>query len=114
MRWNFDRGKINLELLTGLNVFTHPNLEKAGSWYAVCLCVCMNVSLAPEHLNGFYSYSISESLSILRRCPVNVGIPSPKILALQMGVKPQNCGFLKKGCTDFDSISITYGDRYTL
>jgi hypothetical protein len=104
---------MNLEILTGLNVFKRTEFEKAASWYAVCLHVCMNVSLAPERLNGFYSYSIFESLSIISRCSVNMDIPSLKILALQMGIKTQNYGFLKKGCNDFDSISVTYGAQYT-
>jgi hypothetical protein len=92
MRRNFDGGKMNLELLMGLNVFTHPNLEGVLGMLS-CLHVCTVVSLAPQRQIGFYSYSISDSLSIISWCPVNTGIPSPKILALQMGVKPQNCGF---------------------
>jgi hypothetical protein len=43
IRRYFDRGKMDLEILASLNVFTHPNLGKAGSCYAVCLhvYVCM-------------------------------------------------------------------------
>jgi hypothetical protein len=40
--------------------------------------------------SGFYSHSVLQSLSITDRCPVNMDILSPKMLALQMSPKKQN------------------------
>jgi hypothetical protein len=61
----------------------------------------MYASLAPEQLDGFYSYSVFSSSSI-GRCPMNVTIPAPKLGALQMGFKTQNGDFLENYSNDFD------------
>jgi hypothetical protein len=46
---------------------------------------------------------------LIRRCPVNTNIPAPKLEALEIGPKTQNCDFffIENGCIDFDEISGT-------
>jgi hypothetical protein len=50
----------------------------------------MYASLGPEGLDGFCSYSVFKSLSVLGWCPVNKKILAPKIQALWMVTKIQN------------------------
>jgi hypothetical protein len=35
--------------------------------------------ICPEQMDGFYSYSVFESLSIIDRCPININIAITKI-----------------------------------
>jgi hypothetical protein len=51
---------------------------------SVCLSVYMNLgmdvpSLVFERLDGFCSYSVVKSLSIIGRCPMNTNIRAPKL-----------------------------------
>jgi hypothetical protein len=49
----------------------------------------MCASTAPEWLDGFYLYSIYNSLSTIGQCLENMNILGPKIAALEMGSKKQ-------------------------
>jgi hypothetical protein len=49
--------------------------------------VCMRLALVPELLNGWYAYSVSTSLTVTYRCPVNVDIPPPKLGVFDVGPK---------------------------
>jgi hypothetical protein len=57
----------------------------------VCMYVCMCASIAPEELDGFYSYLLYKSLSTLGWRPVTMNVLAPKI-----GVPNEN------GPNDFD------------
>jgi hypothetical protein len=69
---------------------------------SVCLSVRMYSSLEPERLDGFYSYSEFESLSIICRCQVNMNILAPKMGALILP-PPQMVNF-ETGSHDCDEI----------
>jgi hypothetical protein len=98
--------KIYLEVLTELYDFNTPEYGNSRFRYTtcrsvcryvymcICLELCMYLSLAPEWLDGFYSYSVIKGLSILGGCQVNLNILDPKIRANQMGHQTQNCDFL--------------------
>jgi hypothetical protein len=62
----------------------------------------VGASLAPERLDGFYSYLIFKSLTSIGRCPMDMNIPAQKIRALQMGPKTQNDDLLENGFYDFN------------
>jgi hypothetical protein len=66
----------------------------------VFVYVRMCVSLTPERLNGFCSYSVFKSLSIIGWRPVNINI-----LALQI---IKWIFFLKNVSNDFDSIGLIH------
>jgi hypothetical protein len=54
-------------ILSGMScVFTYT--QQAGIWHTIC------ASQGPDWLEGFYSYSEFKSLSVIRRCPVNMNI----------------------------------------
>jgi hypothetical protein len=61
MRKHCDGETIDLEILTDLHVSCTPENETVAFGIPfVCLSLCMHgPSLAPERLNGFYSYSVS-------------------------------------------------------
>jgi hypothetical protein len=86
-----------------------PSLPITKKSFLECrLFVCMNVHLS--RLNGFYSYSVCKSLSVICRCPTNMNI-----LARKYGVpsdKPpkQNGDFLENVYKGSDYISVLYGD----
>jgi hypothetical protein len=64
----------------------------------------MCTSVDPERLDGFYSYSVFESLSIIGRCLLNMNILVPKIRALKMGLEKQDSDFFNNRidpCTTF-------------
>jgi hypothetical protein len=61
---------------------------------SVCVCTLM----APEQLDGFYSYSIFMSLTIIGRCSVNVNILTSKTEAFHSDPQRQNCNFLENDC----------------
>jgi hypothetical protein len=52
--------------------------------------VCMYISLAPELLAGYYSYSVHKSLSVTLQAE-----------NLETGRKTQNSDFHENGCKDF-------------
>jgi hypothetical protein len=56
----------------------------------------MCTSQAPEHLDGFCSYSVFKSLSFIGQCLVSLNFPALKLKALQMIRKTQNADFFLK------------------
>jgi hypothetical protein len=58
-------------------------------------------SVAPERLDGFYSYLVS-SLFITGWRPLNMNILVPKIMALHLCPKEENVIFLENGFKEFD------------
>jgi hypothetical protein len=82
MRKYCDAKKCDLEILMDLHIFRLIGYENVV--LACHLYVCMDVCpLVPEQLDGFYSYSVVKSLSIIGQCPVNMNIPAPKIGTLE-------------------------------
>jgi hypothetical protein len=73
---------------------------------SIYLSVCMQrwlcALLAPQRLDGFYSYLELKSLSTVGRCSVNLNSPAPKLETLERGPKTQNGNFLENGSNDFD------------
>jgi hypothetical protein len=71
-------------------------------WLSECrlfMYVCMCPSLAPERLDGFYSYSVVKSLSVRGQRLVNLNVISTKIGALQMPHFPKLPIFSKMALT---------------
>jgi hypothetical protein len=66
--------------------------------------------IASDCFNEFHSYSVFTILSVLDLCPENINILTPKIRALQMGLRIQNSHFLDNGSNEYDYISKTYGE----
>jgi hypothetical protein len=92
-------------MLTNLRFQHHPNREK-GVWVP---------SACTERLidwSGFHSHLVLQSLSITYRCPVNMDILPPKMLALQMSPKKQNGDSLWNVSHDLDKVWIIHGDRH--
>jgi hypothetical protein len=75
--------KSNLPIQTPL-VVTYINRD---GMYEYIYCACVRASLAPERLDGFYSYSVFKSLFFTSPCPVNTYIQLLKQVAFRM---PQN------------------------
>jgi hypothetical protein len=61
----------------------------------------MLTSLAAEQLDGFYSNSMCNNLSITGPCPVNMKISAPKIGTFYRGPERKNFDVLEKGSNDF-------------
>jgi hypothetical protein len=62
----------------------------------------MYPSLALEPLDGFYSYSVLKSLSLVGRCSANMVVPAPEIGTHQTIPKTQRVDFLGNGFYDVD------------
>jgi hypothetical protein len=69
----------------------------------------MCASLAPEGLDGFYSWSVFKKSCTTGLCSVNVKAIAPKILTLSNRLQKQNGVVLQNVSIDFDYISIIYG-----
>jgi hypothetical protein len=62
----------------------------------------MCTSLLPEESDGFYSYLVFMSSSIVGQCPINMNILTTKTGILQIGLRKQNYDFLENDPNDFD------------
>jgi hypothetical protein len=96
---------IDLEILTDLHVLKPPWIRKSGFWNAACLYVCMRNYLALGRLDGFYSYSVSESSIRHKKVPGKHEHPSSKSRGPSDG--PLH---LEKESND-DYISVIYRDH---
>jgi hypothetical protein len=88
-----------LKILVDLCVVSSPEYEKVAlvCRLSVSICICMCALLAPEWLDGFYSYSVFKGLSALCQCPMNSKILVPKTEALVLvPPPPPNSNFNKK------------------
>jgi hypothetical protein len=54
--------------------------ERIGGWNGGP----MDASLAPYCFDGFYSYSVFKTLSVIGRSPMNMNVSAPKIRSLQV------------------------------
>jgi hypothetical protein len=85
-------------ILTDLYFLSPLEYAKVSFFFCMpSLCVCnvspyvwVCASLASERLEGFYSYSLFKSLSIVGRYPMNINILAPKIGVIQVGPETQN------------------------
>jgi hypothetical protein len=80
-----------------LHAFIRFGLLWVRNSVLVCVCLCMDkcASLAPERLDGFYSYSVFTKLIAIFRCPLNS--PARKTGALHLNHKTQNGDCLENG-----------------
>jgi hypothetical protein len=62
---------------------------------SVGMSVRMYASLTPERFDGFDSYSVLKSLSIIGRYPVNIKVLEPGIVVIRIGLKKQMTVFSK-------------------
>jgi hypothetical protein len=96
-----DSKKVDLEILTDVHVFNPlPRLQKEcfnAVYPSVCVYVSMygwmvgwvRASLAPERLDGFYSYS-EFSVAIIGWCPVYMNTPVQNMGGGALQHEPQN------------------------
>jgi hypothetical protein len=61
----------------------------------------MCVSLKPERLDGFDSYSAFKNSSVVSIFAVNTNILAPKLGALEVDPTIQNGDFIENGCNEF-------------
>jgi hypothetical protein len=88
-----------LDVLADLHVLSTPEYEKVAFGM---LCVCLCAPVAPERLDGFYSYSIFKSLLVISLYPVDMNILAPQIRVLNRPhPRTQNCNFVENGTYDF-------------
>jgi hypothetical protein len=83
MRKYCDDEKVDLEMLTNLQILSTPEYDVVHFAIVSCLSVCLYVYaytagmyalLSPKRFDGFYLYSVYKSLSIVARCPLNMNI----------------------------------------
>jgi hypothetical protein len=75
------------------------------------VCIYGRASPVPERLDGFYSHSVLNSLSMLGQCLKNLKVPTPKTGALQRAPEKKNCDFLKTSQINFYYISVIHGNH---
>jgi hypothetical protein len=104
---------IDLDSLADLHVFSSPHNETGVLEFTVdvYMHICtrtygwMNEFVPPQRLkrfDGFYSYSVFQSLSTINRCLENMNLPAQELSTFQMGRKTQNGDFREIGSNDFD------------
>jgi hypothetical protein len=77
--------------------FEPPWIGRNGFRNAISLHVWVCSSLAVEWLDGFYSYSIFKSVSVIGRCQMNMNIQAPKVGVFQMVPETQNGDIIEDG-----------------
>jgi hypothetical protein len=92
MRKYCDGVKVSVEIWTGLHVLSTPEYSKVVlGMPSTCL------SMVPERIDGFYSYSAFESLYHIGRRAMNMNIVAPEIGAVQVPPAPKNGDCLENG-----------------
>jgi hypothetical protein len=72
-------------------------------------CIC--ALRTSQRLNGFYSYLVLKTLSLVGRCSVNTNILASKIGVLHMSLKTKKGHFLDNGSNNFDYMSVIQGNN---
>jgi hypothetical protein len=77
-----------------LSLYKKVVFEMPTVWMSVCIYGCC-LSLLPEWLDRFYSYSILKRSSITDKCLENMNTLAPKTCVLHIILKRYNCNFLE-------------------
>lgn len=100
-----------LDISTDVHVLSPPNRKESffgGGGFRLDTGICD--PLPSEQLDGFYSYSIIKSLSLVSPWLANMNILVLEIMAKHWG-PAQNLNFLENDCDDFDWVSAMCGEH---